>query len=183
MNGEKIPRWLDKKPFPACPWSSRNNFFSAQNDRRLIELKDFLTRTKPLQAAFIVKRLEDALPLILKHGSEGSREKIRLQLERLISTPSGVYVLADYVNFKGLGIAPSEKYQGKGWGLLQVLEGMKDENEALDTVGEFARSANTVLENRINNSPLSRNEQRWLPGWQKRVNSYLKQEEVTCLQE
>ena len=92
-------------------------------------------------------------------------------------------MLADYVNFKGLGIAPSEKYQGKGWGLLQVLEGMKDENEALDTVGEFARSANTVLENRINNSPLSRNEQRWLPGWQKRVNSYLKQEEVTCLQE
>jgi len=182
-SGEKIPRWLDRKPFPACPWSSRNNFLSAQNDRHLIELKDFLIRTKSLQAAFIVKRLEDALPVILKHASESNREKISLQLDRLLSTPSGGYALADYVNFKGLGIASSENYQGKGWGLLQVLEGMKDESEAPDAVGEFARSANAVLENRINNSPSSRNEQRWLPGWQKRVNSYLKEEEVACLQE
>jgi hypothetical protein len=182
-SGEKIPAWLDRKSFPACPWRSRNNFLSMQNDRRLIELKDFLIKTKPLQAAFIVKRLEDALPVILKHASESNRDKISLQLDRLISTPSGVYALADYVNFKGLGIAPSEKYQGKGWGLLQVLEGMRDENEAPDSVGEFARSANAVLESRINNSPSSRNEQKWLPGWQKRVNSYLKQEEVACLQE
>ncbi|MDI6758390.1 MAG: hypothetical protein QMD94_01770 [Candidatus Omnitrophota bacterium] len=181
-SGEKIPAWLDRKPFPACPWISRNNFLSVQNDRHLIELKDFLIKTKPLQAAFIVKRLEDALPVILKHASESNCEKISLQLDRLMSTPSGVYALADYVNFKGLGIASSEKHQGKGWGLLQVLKGMKDENEAPNTVGEFARSANAVLENRINNSPSSRNEQRWLPGWQKRVNSYLKKEEVTCLQ-
>jgi hypothetical protein len=174
ISSEKIPRWLDKKPFPACPWSSRNSFLSAQSDIRLTELKDFLIKTKPTQAAFIVKRLEEALPLILKHVSEGRREKITFQFDRLIPTSSGVYVLADYANFKGLGITPSENYRGKGWGLLQVLEGMRAEFEAPDAVREFARSAGIVLTDRVKNSPLGRNEKRWLPGWQKRINSYIK---------
>ena len=174
ISGEKIPRWLDKKPFPACPWNSRDNFLSAQSDSRLMELRNFLIKTKPTQAAFIVKRLEEALPLILKHVSEGSREKITFQFDRLTSTSLGVYVLADYANFKGLGITPSAYYRGQGWGLLQVLEGMRSENEAPDAVREFTRSANNVLVTRVKNSPLGRNEKRWLPGWQKRVNSYIK---------
>ncbi|MCG2677242.1 hypothetical protein L6386_01555 [bacterium] len=177
-SGEKIPLWLDKKPFPACLWSLRDDFLSAQSDSRLIELKDFLIKTKPLQAAFILKRLEDALPLILKHASEDIRENIALQFHRVASAPSGIYALADYINFKGLGIASSENYQGKGWGLLQVLEGMEDENKAPDAVREFARSADTVLTERVNNAPKRRNERKWLPGWQKRINSYLKQQEV-----
>lgn len=183
ISGEKIPAWLDKKPIPACPWWSRDSFLNAQNDRRSIELKKFLIKTKSIQAAFIIKRLEEALPLILKHVSEGSREKIAFQMNRLISTPSGAYVLADYANFKGLGITPSEYYRGKGWGLFQVLEGMRDRNEAPDAVREFVRSANIVLEDRVKNSPSGRNEKRWLPGWQKRVNSYIKQEEKLCSQE
>ena len=136
-----------------------------------------------MQAVFIVRRLEDTLPLILKHASEGIRGKIVLQFQRVASTPSGVYALADYINFKGLGITLSENYRGKGWGLLQVLEGMRSENEAPDAVREFARSADNVLTERVKNSPLGRNEQKWLPGWQKRVNSYVKQEEKRCLQE
>lgn len=182
-SGEEIPPWLDKKPIPACPWGSRYIFLKAKSDRRLRELKNFLVKTKSLQAAFIMKRLEESLPLILKHIPESSREKIILQFKRLASTSSGVYVLADYANFKGLGITPSEYYRGKGWGLLQVLEGMRSADEAPDAVGEFARSANVVLRERVKNSPLARNEKKWLPGWQKRVNSYIKQEEKLCLQE
>lgn len=173
-SGEKIPRWLDKKPFPTCLWGSRNSFLSAQSDSRLMELRNFLIKTKSTQAAFIVKRLEEALPLILKYVLEGSREKITFQFDRLISTSLGVYVLADYANFKGLGITPSTYYRGKGWGLLQVLEGMRGENEAPDAVREFTRSANNVLVTRVKNSPLGRSEKRRLPGWQKRVNSYIK---------
>lgn len=175
FSGEKIPAWLDKKPVPACPWQSRGSFLNARNDKRLIELKEFLVNTKSAQSAFIIKRLKEALPLILKHVSEYRRAKITIQIDRLISTPSGVYVLADYANFKGLGITPSEYYRGKGWGLLQALEGMRDKEEAPDAIKEFARSANAVLEERVKNSPLGRNERRWLPGWQKRVNSY-----ITC---
>ncbi|MBU4252067.1 MAG: hypothetical protein KKC39_00385 [Candidatus Omnitrophica bacterium] len=181
-SGEKIPRWLDKKPIPACPWSSRDSFLSAKSDSRLTELRGLLIKSKSLQAAFIIKRLEEALPLILKHVSEGSCEKITFQLDRLTSTFLGVFVLADYTNFKGLGITPSEYYRGKGWGLLQALEGMRDKNEAPDAVREFVRSANVVLKDRVKNSPPGRNEQKWLPGWQKRVNSYIKQEEKPCLQ-
>ncbi|MFA4933870.1 MAG: hypothetical protein WC574_05510 [Candidatus Omnitrophota bacterium] len=174
LSGEKIPRWLDKQPVPACPWISRDSFLSVKSDSRLTDLKDFLTKTKSLQAAFIIKRLDEALPLILKHLPEGRRERIAFQLDRLASTFLGVYVLADYTNFKGLGITPSEYYRGKGWGLLQVLEEMRSAKEAPDAIREFVRSANIVLENRVKNSPVGRNEQKWLPGWQKRINSYIK---------
>lgn len=182
-SGEQIPAWLDMTPFPASPWSSRDEFLNAQNESRLTELKEFLIRTKPLQSAFIVRRLEESLPLILESAAENIRGKIALQFHRVASAPSGGYALADYVNFKGLGITPAEKYQGKGWGLLQVLEGMRDEGEAPDAVGEFARSANSLLEERVKNAPAGRNEQQWLPGWQNRINSYIRQEKIIYLQE
>ncbi|MFH1857085.1 MAG: hypothetical protein ABH836_07695 [Candidatus Omnitrophota bacterium] len=173
-SGEKIPLWLDKKSIPACPWSSRDDFLNAQSDSRLMELKNFIIKTKTAQATFIVKRLEESLLLILKNIPEGTRDKISSQFSRVASSPSGIYALADYVNFKGLGISPAESYQGKGWGLLQVLEEMKSENEVPDALEEFTRSANMVLENRVKNSPASRNEIKWLKGWQNRVNSYIK---------
>ncbi len=177
FSGKQIPSWLDKKPFPACPWESRDSFLNAQNDKRLIELKYFLMKTKYLQTTFIMQRLEEAFALILKYVSESSRQKIAFQFDRLTSTSSGIYALADYANFKGLGITPSEYYRGKGWGLLQVLEGMWGKDEAPDEVKEFARSARVVLTDRVKNSLLDRNEKKWLPGWQKRVNTYIKQEE------
>jgi len=174
VSGAKIPQWLNTKLSPACPWNSRDDFFSNQADTRLIELRDFLVTSKPLQAAFIVKQLEDALPLILKNTPEDSRGRIAIQFNRIASTRSGVYALADYVNFKGLGITPSERYQDKGWGLFQVLAEMKNENEAPSAIEEFVRSANKILTTRVANAPQGRNEQKWLPGWQKRVSSYLR---------
>lgn len=182
-SGEKVPDWLDSVPFPACPWNSRTEFLNAQSDGRLAELREFLIRTKPMQAAFIVKRLQESLPRMLKSVAESTRDKITMQFNRVASTAPGVFALADYVNFKGLGITTGETYRGKGWGLLQVLEAMKGEIEAPDALGEFIRSANLVLEERVQNSPLSRNEQRWLPGWQQRINSYINKEEKVCLQE
>jgi len=174
-DGEKIPLWLDKEPFPPCPWSSRGDFLNAGPDPRLSELKDLLKNTKSVQAEFIAKQLEDSLPLLIESAPAGTRDKITLQFNRVASTFQGICALADYLNFKGLGIARSESYQGKGWGLLQVLEGMRDENEAPDALSEFTRAAKIVLEERVKNSPPGRNEQKWLPGWKKRVNKYLDQ--------
>ena len=37
---------------------------------------------------------------------------------------------------------------------------------------EFARGAAVVLKRRVHNAMPARNEQRWLAGWLKRVNSY-----------
>ncbi|OPY89355.1 MAG: hypothetical protein A4E71_00020 [Smithella sp. PtaU1.Bin162] len=171
-SGERLPVWLDKTPQPACPWRSREEFMASSKDKRLAELRKFLTRTKTLQSAFIIKRLDDALPLILKSIPKEKRERIALRFNRVAATSDGIYALADYVNFKGLGILASERYQGEGWGLLQVLENMK--NDERDALKAFVRSANTVLEIRVKNAPANRDEKRWLPGWQSRINSYLK---------
>ncbi|MBU3912181.1 MAG: hypothetical protein KKD90_06305 [Candidatus Omnitrophica bacterium] len=174
VSGEKIPTWLDTNLSSFCPWNSREDFLDNQKDHRLLELREFLTETKLLQAAFIVKRLEDALPLMLKNTPGKNHGKIDLQFNRVASTLSGVYALADYVNFKGLGVTSYESYQGKGWGLLQVLSEMKEADNESEPLREFSVAAKKILEERVNNSPPERNEKKWLPGWQRRIDSYLK---------
>ena len=59
-----------------------------------------------------------------------------------------------------------------------MLSEMRDGAEAPDALAEFARAADKVLTERVNDSPPARNEKRWLPGWKKRVNSYLDQRRV-----
>jgi hypothetical protein len=88
------------------------------------------------------------------------------------STAQGTYALIDYANFKGMGISPLETYKSQGWGLLQVLSGMRDESIARDAVEEFRRAASRVLRQRVENAPKSRKEQQWLPGWINRINTY-----------
>jgi hypothetical protein len=65
----------------------------------------------------------------------------------------------------------TERYRGRGWGLLQVLEDM---SSARDTspAAEFAESAARILRERVENAPPERNEQRWLAGWLSRVATY-----------
>ena len=82
-----------------------------------------------------------------------------------------MYALVDYVNFKGEGVLPSERYADRGWGLLQVLAGMRGEN-ADGATREFVESAARVLAERVKNSPPERHEARWLPGWTSRVRGY-----------
>ena len=91
--------------------------------------------------------------------------------ERLARTPQGCYALVDYVNFKGEGVLHTERYQGQGWGLLQVLESMHGTCEAA-AVDEFSSAAKAILTRRVRNAPTQRHESRWLTGWIRRVNSY-----------
>jgi hypothetical protein len=81
----------------------------------------------------------------------------------------GRYALVDYVNFKGEGSRPEERYAGQGWGLAQVLAEMRG---GLPANVDFAGAAARVLERRVQNAPNERREQRWLPGWMRRVDSY-----------
>ena len=98
-------------------------------------------------------------------------ENVQRQFDRVASTAQGYYALVDYVNFKGEGTLPTERYHGQGWGLMQVLENMRGTQSALD---EFTASAKTVLRRRVANSPPERGEARWLPGWLARVDGYAK---------
>jgi hypothetical protein len=133
------------------------------------QLRQFLVDTIDLQTQFLIARLQEALPKMISQA--GDRQNLQRQFERVASTAQGCYALVDYVNFKGEGTLPTERYRGQGWGLLQVLENMHNSQSALD---EFAASAKTVLRRRVANSPPERGEARWLPGWLARVDGYAK---------
>jgi hypothetical protein len=135
------------------------------------QLRSFLADTIDLQAEFLLARLESALPKMLAEAAPSDRANVKEQFERLTKTPQGCYALIDYVNFKGEGVLHTERYQGQGWGLLQVLEAMHGTSDS-GAVGEFARAAKAVLTRRVQNSPAERHESRWLPGWIGRINSY-----------
>jgi len=119
------------------------------------------------------KRLKNALPLMLSHVPEDQRSHIRQQFGRVANAPMGMYALMDYVNFKGEGVNPKERYGGQGWGVLQVLEDMHGSQAGVAAIAEFSRSADMRLTRRVALSPSERHESRWLAGWRKRIQTYV----------
>jgi hypothetical protein len=170
--GAKLPAPLLTSSEPACPWNSRTEFLAAENTPPMKQLRQFLVDTVDLQAQFLVARLEAALPKMTAEVAPASRATVERKFYRVAATPQGCYALVDYVNFKGEGVLETERYRGQGWGLLQVLEEMERDDSALES---FARSAETVLRRRVQNSPLERRESRWLPGWLNRIATYRKE--------
>lgn len=168
-----LPTWV--LGAGACPWNSRQEFLADQNGPRLTTLREVLAHTVAQQARFCANRLEAALPKIVAGAPESQRGRVREQFYRVASSPNGVYALVDYVNFKGEGVLSTERYQGLGWGLLQVLAGMKTDPSAgpgPSATADYAASASRALTQRVANAPVERRESRWLPGWKSRVASY-----------
>jgi len=165
-SGLSVPAWL--KQANACPWSDRTQFLADQQSPRMKELRSLLAGTIAFQARFAALRLERALPKMLEAVQSGNREKVQENFYRVAGEPQGLYALVDYVNFKGEGTLASERYRGEGWGLLQVLEEMGKGPAR----SEFSRAADRVLTRRVANSPVGRNEKRWLPGWRNRILTY-----------
>src|SRR5437870_13243437 len=159
---------IDETP---CPWNSRAEFLHAQHTPEMNQLRRFLADTVDVQTEFLIARLQNALPKMLAEGVPSERAHVQSQFERVADTPQGCYALADYVNFKGEGVLHTERYRDQGWGLLQVLEGMRPGVD-INAVSEFANSAAAILRRRVQNSPPERHEARWLPGWLNRVRTY-----------
>src|SRR5688572_6436581 len=164
--GVEVPSWLRGD----CPWKNRAEFQVDFRSARMNALRDLLANTVPEQSRFLAQRMEAALPKMLSEAPPFEREHIRTQFQRLAATAPGTFALIDYVNFKGEGTKDTERYKGEGWGLLQVLAGMRGTGPGAPA--EFSRSAAAILERRVRNSPPARGEARWLPGWKNRVNSY-----------
>ncbi|MGF2735163.1 hypothetical protein [Marinobacter sp. DUT-1] len=166
-----VPDWLvNLEPFDA-PWPDRETFLEAEDSTRVAELREFLAGTQGLQAEFIFRRARESLDKVVEAAPEQHRERVTQHLVELSATPGGVYALMDYVNFKGEGLAQSERYDGEGWGLLQVLLEMKPEKEqaALDA---FRSAAGEVLTRRAENAENPIERERWLPGWLRRLETY-----------
>jgi hypothetical protein len=150
----KYPSWLSSH----SPWSEAKDM---KNDKKRVdELREFLLKTMNYQANFMKYRLDNSISKL---------SSLKKPYLALADSKNGYYILIDYLNFKGLGDNEKERYNGKGWGLLQVLECIND----LDHVKkEFRKCAKSLLKQRVLNSPKNKNEEKWIKGWYNRINSY-----------
>jgi hypothetical protein len=165
-HGVDVPGWVRG----SCPWQSRSQFTADFQSTRMLQLRNLLKDTIGWQARFAALRLERALPKMLSAAPVAERDRVRTNFYRVARESLGLYALMDYVNFKGEGVSPSERYRGQGWGLLQVLEMMPATGPAIPA---FVQAADKVLTRRVANSPPARGEAKWLPGWRNRLRTYL----------
>ncbi len=175
--GAKPPKWLT--PNTPNVW---NNYYEwkrakATNAPKMVELTNFLNRTKALQAHFMVYRFNKAMPKIINYAKdEHTRKVVEYNLKRLLNKkdatidPQGAYCLIDYTNFKGDGTLESERYQNTGWGLFQVLKHMNTQEP--NKYRAFANSVRYILDRLIRVSPPKRNLKRFRRGWFNRVKTY-----------
>jgi len=154
------------------PWRTKAAFQQDFRGPRLSALRQWLAANVALQTDFIIARSRAALPKVLAAAPASDRARLRANYHKVAATPNGTYALIDYVNFKGDGTQASERYQGKGWGLLQVLGGMKEVPAGQPAAAEFAASAKRMLSRRIENAPADRGEARWREGWHNRCDTY-----------
>lgn len=165
-----LPAWLT--PTTCCPWASRKAFYADIESKRMHELRSLLIRTINDQGLFIVKRFEETVPTITRTLSARDAQHVTAVIDQLATTPQGLYALIDYLNFKGAGIDPQERYHGKGWGLTQVLLATK--KDAPNILEAFAQAAKKILTQRVHNAPKKQLEEPWLKGWLNRVDTYTK---------
>ncbi len=169
--GVAVPAWLAEAR--GCPWNSRTEFLKEQQSPRMKELRQFLANTVSVQTGFIVRRLELSLPEMQKATPSASdKERLHANFHLMASNRNGLYALIDYVNFKGEGIKPEERYQGQGWGLRDVLLEMRPASGGSAATTEFSEAAKRVLQRRVRNAPSDRGESRWLAGWMNRCDTY-----------
>ncbi len=176
----RLPDWLNSQT--VCPWENRHDFMQAKEKKRpkYQELYKLLVRTMPIQVNFIIERLQQALPTILESlepiKDAKRRQKITKAYYRVLTldgdklSTNGIYIMLDYVNFKGEGTSVNERYHGEGWGLRQVLEEMNPKTKDADQA--FVDAAKSILSRRIDNAPPEHNEMQWREGWFKRIDSY-----------
>ncbi|MDB6136036.1 MAG: hypothetical protein JWM59_4279 [Verrucomicrobiales bacterium] len=167
QRGARVPKWVLA---PDCPWPDRASFNASANTPKMKELRGLLANTIALQGEFAAQRSLRSLPKILAAAPRGSRAVIESRFRTLSATPAGLYCLMDYVNFKGEGTNPAERYKGVGWGLLQVLENMSGTPSPREAPGEFAAAARRTLDRRIKLAP--KDESQWRAGWFSRCASY-----------
>ncbi len=150
-----------------APWKSRDAFLKEMHLKNMNDLRDFLASTFTYQMDFILEEFEAEIAKMKQQNDAHFLKKLDL----LKFEKNGYYALIDYYNFKGSGLNVAERYNNQGWGLLQVIEGMPYPSQ--NPIQDFVKSAELLLQKRVENSPKDRDEQRYLRGWQNRLKTYL----------
>jgi hypothetical protein len=171
-HGYELPSWLEALENSDAPWQNKEQFLVDLDSQRMRQLRDFLGSTTELQVLFIVERLHGSTADLFRGLEPPVRRAVETSFYEVANsqTPYGMYALIDYVHFKGTGISASERYQGEGWGLLQVLLELQG---SVANLNDFVTAATRVLERRVANAPIQRKEQRWIAGWTNRLQTYL----------
>ena len=170
--GVHLPRWLEKAKRSGAPWRTRAQLLRDKKSPQVQQLQRMLYETRYLQAEYIMKRAQRAMPKLVTTAPPHLRPMVAGNLNAVANSRGGWYPLIDYVNFKGEGLRRNGGYKGQNWGLLQVLEEMNPATPGQSALNEFANAAMRVLDRRVRNSPRKRNERRWLPGWNNRISTY-----------
>lgn len=166
--GVEVPEWLSKAE--GCPWPNQQSFEAQKDSVRMKQLRGLLANTVPQQTEFLTNRFLRGTNKIISAAPAGERAAVQARIQALSSVPSGIYGMIDYVNFKGEGVNPTERYQGVGWGLLQVLQEMKGVPTGHAAAVEFSRAAQRTLDRRIKLAP--KKEDQWRAGWLSRCAGY-----------
>ncbi len=171
-NGQAVPPWILDALRTGCPWPDRTTFYRQADGELARSLRQFLARTTHLQAAFAHRRFIEGQSVLLSQALPRERFALAIKLYWLNRSALGVFALIDYVNFKGEGLNPKERYGEQGWGLLQVLQAMEIPWNADGALNQFVDAAKATLTQRVANAPDPAKERRWLPGWHRRLDSY-----------
>jgi hypothetical protein len=167
-SGVRLPEGLT--PQMDCPWPTKQSFTAALNGPQLTQLRNMLAATVPQQTEFLANRFLRGTGKIIDAAPAAEKEAIAGRIKALSAVPAGIYAMMDYTNFKGEGVNPSERYQGQGWGLLQVLQAMRGQPQGQAAAVEFSRASKEVLGRRISLAP--KNESQWRAGWFSRCDGY-----------
>ena len=180
QQSQRLPAWmLDLRPFKP-PWSSKQVFDQAWASPEITELREWLEQTGHLQARFIVSAFEQSWRSLELPAEQ--KQRLTGLLQQMFTTAPGLFAVIDYFNFKGLGSNPRERYQGEGWGLVQVLDALPQlKTNEPDMVALFRNAAARRLKLRVELAPLERNEQRWLEGWLARLDGYAAKQPLSVI--
>ena len=138
----------------------------------MLKFRKFLKDTIDIQTDYIVARAQVSLIEILNSCDDKEKKQLTKKAQVLVNSYNGVYAIVDYVNFKGTGLSPKERYNDQGWGLKQVLQSMSDDITQENALSEFATACEKMLDLRVTNAKPLKNEGKWLEGWKKRVRIY-----------
>ncbi len=169
-----LPAWLEEALKKGAPWNNRQAFYSDQ--ARTQELRQLLVDTVPLQTQFMVDRLTHKLAEIIQAAPVEQRNKIEQRINLMRTSPLGIYILVDYLNFKGDGLNPKEESNGLRWGMLSVLLDMPDNLTSENVTKAFTVAAAKRLLLLIEHSAPEYQRLNFLGGWMKRLSTYTKQD-------
>ncbi|OZB15360.1 MAG: hypothetical protein B7X58_06625 [Marinobacter sp. 34-60-7] len=161
----------DAQTLAGAPWPDQPSFGELSETGDVQSLRSFLYETRGIQVRYILARARTSLNDVAAAAPPAEVSRIRERLWQLSRTPGGVYALMDYVNFKGEGLSETERYQGEGWGLLQVLREM-ERTPGMTVLEQFRQAAGRVLTRRAQLAEADIEREQWLPGWLRRLETY-----------